>query len=127
MIDDDEDEAFGGSIRDPTEDLGPEIPSVDVPQVAEDNENADMDSDVPQDLFVTFWGLVVTLNLALFATSLGLMLVYFRGQLRLGGGLFALGVLAFAYAYYKYRRYRDRNAEDGDRKESSDEEGAGTE
>ncbi|PSP73248.1 hypothetical protein BRC86_10315 [Halobacteriales archaeon QS_3_64_16] len=126
MLDDDEDKAFDGSITDPTEDLGPEIPSVRIPGGVDGNGDADMDPEVPQDLFVTFWGLVVTLNLALFATSLGLMLAYFRGQLRLGGGLFVLGVLAFAYSYYKYRRYRDRNdasdGEDGSDSEDSDEE-----
>lgn len=112
MFDDDEEDAFDGSIPDPTEGLGPEIPSVRTPGSADRDGDADMDPDVPQDLFVTFWGLVVTLNLALFATSLGLMLAYFRGQLRLGGGLFVLGVLALAYSYYKYRRYRDRKDDD---------------
>lgn len=109
MFDDDEDEDVWGSISDPTEGLGPEIPSVRIP----DASNAGgADSDVPKEVAVTFWGLVVTLNLALFAVSLGLMLAYFRGQLRLGGGLFGLGVLALAYAYYKYRRYLNRNDED---------------
>jgi hypothetical protein len=126
VFDDDEEEAFDGSIPDPTEGLGPEIPSVRTPGSADGDGDADMDPDVPQDLFVTFWGLVVTLNLALFATSLGLMLAYFRGQLRLGGGLFVLGVLALAYSYYKYRRYRNRNddsdGEDGSDSEDSDEE-----
>jgi hypothetical protein len=124
VFDEDDEEAFDGSITDPTEDLGPEVPSVRIPGGADGDGDADMDPNVPQDLFVTFWGLVVTLNLALFATSLGLMLAYFRGQLRLGGSLFVLGVLAFAYSYYKYRRYRDRNdGNDGnDSKDGSDAE-----
>lgn len=115
MFDDDEDEDVWGSISDPTEGLGPEIPSVRIP----DASNAGgADSDVPKEVAVTFWGLVVTLNLALFAVSLGLMLAYFRGQLRLGGGLFGLGVLALAYAYYKYRRYLNRNDEDDESSEN---------
>jgi len=112
VFDDDEDEEFWGPIPDSNEGLGPEIPSVRIP----DASNAGgTDSDVPKEVAVTFWGLVVTLNLALFAVSLGPMLAYFRGQLRLGGAVFVLGMLGFAYAYYKYQRYLDRNDEtDGD-------------
>lgn len=111
MFSDDEEEEFSGTISDPTDGLGPEIPSVRIPDATSATNTGD--GDVSKDLFVTFWGLVVTLNLALFATSLGLMLAYFRGQLRLGGGLFLLGTLAFAYSYYKYRRYLDQD-EDGE-------------
>ena len=115
MLGDDEDnEAFSGSISDPTEGLSPDIPSASTPSTADAAE-----ADVSGDLLVTFWGLVVTLNLALFATSLGLMLAYFRGQLQLGGGLFALGVVAFAYSYYKYRRYLDRDNEDDENDDGS--------
>ena len=122
MLDDDEDEEFWGPIPDPKEGLGPKIPSVRIP----DASNAGgADSDVPKEVFVTFWGLVVTLNLALFATSLGLMLAYFRGQLRLGGGLVLLGVLAFAYSYYKYRRYLDRDDGDDENGGDSGDEGNG--
>lgn len=88
---------------DPEARLIPETPSASIPNPAE--------ADVSDDLFKTFWGLVVTLNLGLFAISFGPMLVYFRGQWRLGGGLFLLGVAAFGYAYYKYRAYMNRTSE----------------
>lgn len=129
MLDDDDEEEFWGPIADPKEGLGPEVPSVRVPDatVSDSDSDGEGDADVSSDLLVTFWGLVVTLNLALFATSLGAMLAYFRGQLRLGGGLFVLGVVAFAYAYYKYRRYLDRSDTDDpdstDRTEGTDSAG----
>lgn len=63
-------------------------------------------SEVDDELFRAFWGLVVTINLGLFAAALGLMLVGFRGQWQLGGGVFLLGVAALAWAGVKYRQYR---------------------
>jgi hypothetical protein len=77
---------------DPEADLAPDVP--DIPDEA----------DVPDGLFRAFWGLVATINLGLFAASLGLMLVVFRGQLRDGGAVFLLGVAALAYAAWKYRQ-----------------------
>lgn len=114
--DESEDGATTGSLRfeepdpeadllfqepDPEADLVPETPSVTVPDPTE--------TDVSEELFETFWRLVLTLNVGLFAISLGPMLVYFRGQWRLGGGLFVLGVLAFGYAYYRYRAYTNQD------------------
>lgn len=66
------------------------------------------ESEVDTDLKVAFWSTVLVFNVALLALSLGLMLVYFRGQLRLGGGLFALGVFSAAHGYLKYRKYDDQ-------------------
>jgi hypothetical protein len=74
---------------DPEADLAPDIPD---------------ESNVPEGLFRAFWGLVATINLGLFAASLGLMLVVFRGQLREGGAVFLLGVAALTYAGWKYRQ-----------------------
>lgn len=85
----------------PEEEYAPDIPSVSIPDTAE--------ADVPPGLLTAFWSVVVSLNVGLFATSLGLMLVYFRGQWRLGGGVFVLGVATLAYGYLKYRGYRRRN------------------
>ena len=76
---------------DPESDLAPDIPD---------------ESNVPEGLFRAFWGLVATLNLGLFAAALGLMLVGFRGQWQLGGGVFLLGVAALAWAGVKYRQHR---------------------
>lgn len=89
------DDPFGDPGDDPgtnpEADLVPEIPD---------------ESDANPELFRTFWRLVATLNLAVFATSLGVMLVAFRGQWVTGGGVFLLGVGAFGWAW---RAYRHRN------------------
>ncbi|WP_254822714.1 DUF7322 domain-containing protein [Haloglomus halophilum] len=90
---------------DPEADLAPDIPD---------------ESKVPEGLFRAFWGLVATINLGLFAASLGLMLVVFRGELRNGGAVFLLGIAALAYAGWKYREVQstdygdDAEADEGD-------------
>ena len=87
---------------DPESDLAPDIQVPD-------------DADVPEGLFRAFWSLVATINLGLFAASLGLMLVVFRGQLREGGAVFLLGAAALAYAGYRYREVRNGDFDgDGD-------------
>lgn len=48
--------------------------------------------------------LAVLVQAGLFAASLGVMLVAFRGQRRLGGALAILGVVALAIAVALYRR-----------------------
>lgn len=94
---------------DPEADLSPDIPD---------------ESNVSEGLFRAFWGLVATINLGLFAASLGLMLVVFRGQLREGGAVFLLGVAALAYAGWKYRQVQSTDY--GDESEA-DESDTGTE
>lgn len=89
--------------------LGPSVdtPSTDVPE---------LDDDVDEELFRTFWATVVMANVGLFAASLGLMFAVFRGQHRLGGLVFAIGVLALLFGYRHYRTYRsdDGGDEGGD-------------
>jgi hypothetical protein len=72
------------------------------------------ETNAPEGLFRAFWGLVATINLGLFAASLGLMLVGFRGQVREGGAVFLLGVAALAYAGHKYREVRQTDFGDAD-------------
>jgi hypothetical protein len=60
----------------------------------------------------TFWAFVASALLAqagLFAASLGLLLIVFRGQWTLGGGLLVGGVLALAitaaiYVWHEHQR-----------------------
>ena len=85
----------------PEEEYAPDVPSVSIPDSS--------DADVPAELALAFWSVVVSVNVGLFAASLGLMLVYFRGQWRLGGGVVALGVGTLAYGYLKYRRYQQQH------------------
>ena len=85
--------------RELVDDLGPDIPEVDVPQPP-DPEG----TDVPDDLARSFWKLVAIFNLALFAVSVGPMLIVFRGEWENGTAVFLLGVAAFTYGYARYRR-----------------------
>ena len=85
--------------QDFVKDLGPDVPEVDVPEPPELSE-----TDVPDDLARSFWKLVMVFNLALFAASLGPMLIYFRGEWTNGTAVFALGVGAFVYGYRRYKR-----------------------
>ena len=79
-------------------DLGPPIP--------EPPEIDLSDRDVPQNLLKRFWKLVGLFNVALLATSLGVMLIAFEGRLTVGGGLLAVGIGAFVLGWLGYRRAR---------------------
>jgi hypothetical protein len=80
------------NVRDPTADLP---------------DPAEVDGEIQG----AFWSAVVSLNLALFATALGLMLVWFRGWYVRGGGVVLIGLAAFGYTWLKYRRF---HADDGE-------------
>ncbi|GAD51354.1 hypothetical protein MBEHAL_0114 [Halarchaeum acidiphilum MH1-52-1] len=68
---------------------------------ADEDESADVDlSDPLQRQFVY---LVVVFNLAVLAAALGLLFLYFRGRLVLGGGLAIVGFAGLAYGLYTYR------------------------
>lgn len=64
--------------------------------------------DVSKGLFRAFWGLVAVFNVGLFATSLGLLLVAFRGQWVVGGVVALIGVASLVYGVHRYRVYRTR-------------------
>ncbi|UWG50602.1 putative membrane protein [Halalkaliarchaeum sp. AArc-CO] len=70
--------------------------------------------EVHPDLLRLFVASVVALNLALLAFSLGVMVWYFEGMTRIGGGLVLVGVLAGFRTYQYYREYdaRDWSEED---------------
>jgi hypothetical protein len=123
VLDDDREgeDDFPGSLTDPAERIAVDIPSVDPPEVSTEFPTTDFEgADVSPELFRTFWLLVVLLNIGLFAASLGVMLLYFRGQVQFGGGLFVVGVAALTYSYGRYRRYLDgRDGSDGSDSEST--------
>lgn len=54
-----------------------------------------------------FWSAVVLANVAVGASSLGLMLIGFRGQWTVGGALVLVGILAGIRTYRTYREFRD--------------------
>lgn len=54
-----------------------------------------------------FWSAVVLANVAIGASSLGLMLIGFRSQWTIGGVLVLFGLLAGIRTYRTYRGFRD--------------------
>jgi hypothetical protein len=85
---------------DAEQELAPEVdvPSVDAPEIPDG-------SDAPAGLRRKFWTLVATFNVALLAVSLGLMFVAFRGRWQYGGLAVVLGLVLFAFGYWRYQRY----------------------
>lgn len=80
------------------------IPSVDIPEP--DASGGGLDSAAVG----LFWRLVLVFNVALFGVTVGPMILYFRRELLMGGGLLAVGVLAGVYGVVRYRRFeRERN------------------
>lgn len=70
-------------------------------------------ADVPADLRKQFWLLVVVFNVALIASSLGVLLATLDGKPIIGSSLAFLGAGAFYYGYQRYQRVKDRNFADG--------------
>jgi len=82
------------TVTDPSEGLGPEVPGVPDP------DGIDADPELRRQ----FWSLVLLFNVALFGMALGVMLVGFEGRWRVGGALFAVGIVAFVRGWRGYRR-----------------------
>lgn len=60
------------------------------------------DGDVPDGAPTAFWALVLVFNLALLASSVGVMLLAFEGAWRWGGLALAVGVMAWAVGFAGY-------------------------
>lgn len=103
---------------DPQE-LGPDIPE------APDLSEVEASSEVRY----RFWALVMVFNVALLATSIGVMFIGFQGEWALGGQLTLAGLALFAFGYYRYRQTKAVLAEhDEDGEESGgDPSGGGSE
>lgn len=85
----------------PERDLAPQAPT---PSTAPE--------DVDSDLAATWWTSVVLANVALGAPAVGLMLVYFRGQWRVGGAAVLVGALAAVALVRAIRGFRRRRGGD---------------
>lgn len=92
----DPEEELDFDVLDSESTLPPEIPKAPEPPPA---------TEAPEELQKMFWSVVVLLNLAILAASLGVMYVVFRGRFQLGGGLVLVGLLGGLHAYRIYRRY----------------------
>nr|WP_245333026.1 hypothetical protein [Halarchaeum solikamskense] len=71
---------------------------------SDDGDEESPDVDLSDPLQRQFVYLVVVFNLAVLAAALGLLFVYFRGRLLLGGGLAVVGFAGLAYGFVTYRR-----------------------
>jgi hypothetical protein len=68
-------------------------------------------ADVDPVVFRTFWGAVLSINVAMAAISIGLLVIYFRGDWDLGGLALAVGAVAAVAAVRFHRIFRaDREA-----------------
>ncbi|MCW8172721.1 DUF7322 domain-containing protein [Natrialba swarupiae] len=63
-------------------------------------------SDVPAELKRTFWAIVLVVNAAVFAVSLGVIFLIFHGISNHAIALLVGGVLLFGMAHRRYRNYR---------------------
>ncbi|WP_199174838.1 DUF7322 domain-containing protein [Halegenticoccus soli] len=104
---------------DPEREL-PTVPSVPDPRVSEPKPRP----EAVREIAGPFWASVVFVNLGLFALCLGLMLVYFRDQWTIGGGLVVGGTLALVRTYQIYREFRrSRDGADGTDADGDDPDG----
>ncbi len=62
--------------------------------------------DADPELKGEFWKQVLLFNIALFCLSLGILLIAFEQRWALGGGVLAVGVLAFVRGYRRYRAFQ---------------------
>ena len=88
----------------------PDSPDPGMPSVGTDGGDADeIDSDADEGVLRTFYGAVISLNVAMAAVPLGLMLIHFRGDWELGGLAVLVGLVAALATYrfyYVFRRGR---------------------
>ena len=97
---------------DPENDLV-SVPSVETPDLDPGSEGAGIEVDA--EVARLFWAAVVYANIALGGVSIGLLLVWFRGQVTVGGAAVAVGVFALYRTYDLSRTHQERAAEgDGD-------------
>ncbi|QCW04019.1 hypothetical protein [Natrinema pallidum] len=101
-----------------------DVPDNDLPDLSDgiDPPTVSIDeTDVPGDLLEAFWSLVLVINAAVLAVSLGALLVVFEGDLSRGGILVAAGAVLFGFAGRRYRTLkRDRDASLADGSEADD-------
>lgn len=126
---------------DPEEEFyDPDSDGLTIPQVSTGDDEADgtaaepdaeaddlgqslAEGDVPADLLQTFWALVLVVNAAVLAVSLGLLVLFFEGTMGRGGLLLAAGLVLFGFAGRRYRRFRDADTEADDGAETTSRDG----
>ncbi|WP_246999480.1 DUF7322 domain-containing protein [Halosolutus gelatinilyticus] len=118
---------------DPEEDLrDPESDSLTIPRVSTEDAGSTLradlrsertdsedglsagETDVPPELLKTFWAIVVVLNAAILAFSIGALLAFFEGADTRSLGLLVGGVVLFGFAVKRYRDYMERRDDEDD-------------
>ncbi|SHG53869.1 DUF7322 domain-containing protein [Halobaculum gomorrense] len=89
-------------------------PRVDIPSVDDPSASLPDPSTVDPAVQRAFVAAVVYANVALLGVSLGLMLVGFRGDWRLGGASIAIGLLAGVRVYQTVRAFKRRDHDEDD-------------
>ncbi|ELZ72770.1 DUF7322 domain-containing protein [Haloferax volcanii] len=122
----------------PEKDL-PTIPRVGIPgeDAGDDGDsNGDGGDDAPEfspdvnpEAARLFWASVVLANVGLAGLTVGPMLVYFRGDTLLGGGLFLFGAVVLVRVHSIYREFkrgewRDDAGDDSDGDDADDRDSA---
>ncbi|WP_135661503.1 DUF7322 domain-containing protein [Halorhabdus rudnickae] len=82
------------------------IPTVEVP------EPKPSEGEIDSETVDLFWQLVLVFNVALFGVTVGPMVLYFLGDVRIGGGLLAVGIVAGGYGLVRYRQFVRTRSED---------------
>lgn len=99
---------------DPTS-LGPDTPTIGEASDPAPGEAVEIDTEaVDEVLLRTFWGSVISLNVAMAAIPLGLLLIYFRGNWELGGLAVAIGCVAAVATVRFYRIFKADRSEEGE-------------
>ncbi|OVE86049.1 DUF7322 domain-containing protein [Natronolimnobius baerhuensis] len=119
---------FVSDLKSDTELEAASIPDITDPDslepesdVATEFEDVDF-SEIPDDLLETFVALVLVINGAVLAVSLGALFLIFDGSTDRGIPLLVIGVVLFGFAFRRYRQYqRSREADDDETNEDTDE------
>ncbi|MFK5603197.1 DUF7322 domain-containing protein [Haloferax volcanii] len=110
-------------VRIPGEDAGAAADGDDPD--GEGDDAPEFSPDVNPEAARLFWASVVLANVGLAGLTVGPMLVYFRGDTLLGGGLFLFGAVVLVRVYSIYREFkrgewRDDDGDDSDGDDADD-------
>ncbi|ELZ91701.1 hypothetical protein C440_15344 [Haloferax mucosum ATCC BAA-1512] len=90
----------------------PNIPRVRIPgeddpatEPDEDDEDQSFSADIDPEAARLFWASVVLANIGVGGVAVGAMLLYFRDDLLVGGGLVLLGIGSLVRVYFTYREF----------------------
>ncbi len=94
------------SVPDPTENLPDPTEKLD--QTTPDTKASTFSGDADPALTNAFWRLVLAVDVGFISLSLGVMLIWFRGNWGGGGRLVTAGGVVLLYAGYRYIALRRR-------------------